>query len=155
MDPDDDFDFSDDGLDELPADALDQLETTAIHATQHQHQSRSAAPESDYGADDGDGDEVINLDDQTAAPQPATWGVAAAQPGNAPPQQYDYSYGNESHPQNGYVNQNDHGIGYGNNAYTEVMQVEEQPQRSQVDVNQLLLRIKKVCLQSDAGPTLR
>jgi hypothetical protein len=59
----DDFDFSDPDLDDLPANTLHQIEANALRATQHQ----AAVPESDYGLDDGDGDgdgdEVINLDD--------------------------------------------------------------------------------------------
>jgi hypothetical protein len=53
----DDFDFSDPDLDDLPANTLHQIEANALRATQHQ----AAVPESDYGL--GDGDEVINLDD--------------------------------------------------------------------------------------------
>jgi hypothetical protein len=53
----DDFDFSDPDLDDLPANTLHQIEANALRATQHQ----PAVPESDYGLDDGD--EVINLDD--------------------------------------------------------------------------------------------
>jgi hypothetical protein len=64
---DDEFDFSGHELDELPADQWDELETTAIQATQHatQHPVRYLVqPEDDYGGfDDDGGDEVINLDD--------------------------------------------------------------------------------------------
>jgi hypothetical protein len=54
---DDDFDFSDPDLDDLPANTLQQIEANAIRATQHP----PTAPESDYGLDDAD--EVVNLDD--------------------------------------------------------------------------------------------
>ncbi|KAF1850566.1 uncharacterized protein K460DRAFT_372785 [Cucurbitaria berberidis CBS 394.84] len=56
---DDDFDFSDHDLDDLPANELQHLEASAVRATQQQTQ---AAPESDYGLDDGE--EVVNLDDE-------------------------------------------------------------------------------------------
>ncbi|KAJ4364502.1 hypothetical protein N0V83_009097 [Neocucurbitaria cava] len=63
MDDDEDFDFSDSDLDDLPANALQHLEINALRATQHQTQQQTqAAPESDYGLDDGD--EVVNLDDE-------------------------------------------------------------------------------------------
>ncbi|KAF2654864.1 hypothetical protein K491DRAFT_599979 [Lophiostoma macrostomum CBS 122681] len=104
MDNDDDFDFSDDGLDDLPANTLQQLETTAIQATQHP--PRHGAPASDYGLDDGD--EVINLDEQSILPRAEPWPPVAQ------------------------------------HAYNDAMEVEEQPQRSQADVSQLLLRIKKL-----------
>ncbi|CAE7027938.1 hypothetical protein CFE70_004001 [Pyrenophora teres f. teres 0-1] len=66
---DDEFDFSDDEFDHLPANTLDHLEASAFRATQQQQQQHQANKthdaESDYGLDD-DGDEVVNLDD---APQ--------------------------------------------------------------------------------------
>ncbi|KAF2028366.1 hypothetical protein EK21DRAFT_69948 [Setomelanomma holmii] len=57
-----DLDFSDPDLDDLPANALQHLEATALRATQHH---TTAAPESDYGLDEGD--EVVNLDDDAGA----------------------------------------------------------------------------------------
>lgn len=122
MDDDDDFDFSDRDLDDLPANTLQQLETTAIRATQHRE---APAPESDYGLDDGD--EVINLDDAARPPQPSPWV-------NAPPQHHQH------YQQDDHQTTNVHDNGY----YSDAMEVEEQPRRSQADPNQLLLRIKKV-----------
>ncbi|KAF2639690.1 hypothetical protein P280DRAFT_428981 [Massarina eburnea CBS 473.64] len=62
---DDEFDFSGHELDGLPADELDELETTAIQATQHRERPDTQAHDSDYGFDDGE--EVINLDDAADA----------------------------------------------------------------------------------------
>ena len=117
---DDQFDFSDPDFDDLPANTLQQIEANAIRATQHQ----PAAPESDYGLDDGD--EVVNLDDGPprafdAAPQ-YTQG------------QQDYDYAN-NYEQNG-----DAGL------YQVAMDVEKQPRQSQADPGQLLSCIKKVRL---------
>ena len=112
----DDFDFSDSDLDDLPANTLHHLEENAIRATQHPPQ---AVQESDYGLDDGD--EVINLDDDDAGAANA-YSVAAPQYTQAQ-QGYDY---------------------HQNEVYQEQMEVEEQPYRSQADPNQLLSRIKKV-----------
>jgi hypothetical protein len=125
MDQDDDFDFSDDDLDHLPANTLHQLETTAIHATQQQYEA--PAPESDYGLDDGD--EVVNLNDAARPPQASSWL-------NVPQRQQHYQ-AQDSH-QDANVHVDDHGY------YNDAMEVEEQPRRSQADPNQLLLRIKKV-----------
>lgn len=111
---DDEFDFSDHDLDDLPANTLQQLETTAICATQH-HRNDSAAHGSDYGLDDGD--EVVNLDDEADAP-----GFAPAQ------QNYGYNPTNTD----------------GNALYGDAMEVEEPPRQSQADVSKLLQRIKKV-----------
>ncbi|RMZ71945.1 hypothetical protein GMOD_00009305 [Pyrenophora seminiperda CCB06] len=60
---DDEFDFSDDDLDDLPANTLDYLEANAFRATQHQA-NRTHDSQSDYGLDDGD--QVVNLDDADA-----------------------------------------------------------------------------------------
>ncbi|KAF2451021.1 hypothetical protein P171DRAFT_349615 [Karstenula rhodostoma CBS 690.94] len=120
---DDDFDFSDADLDGLPANTLQQLETTAIRATQQQqsHLDNAAVHEDDsayYGFDHGDEDEVVNLDDDRGAPHfpnnDAT-GYQATQPDNAATAQY-------------------HGA----------VEVEEVPRQSQVDVRRLLERIKKL-----------
>ncbi|KAF2713208.1 hypothetical protein K504DRAFT_498024 [Pleomassaria siparia CBS 279.74] len=128
MDQDDDFDFSDDDLDDLPANALQQLETTAIRATQHQERQH---PESDYGLDEGDeGDQVINLDDAAGAPQASPWMNVASQ-----------YQPNHNHQLNPHYN----AIGDGNSFYNGTIEAEEQqPRRSQADSNQLLLRIKKL-----------
>ncbi|KAF2262147.1 hypothetical protein CC78DRAFT_535031 [Lojkania enalia] len=118
MDEDDDFSFSDHDLDDLPANALQQLETTAILSTQ---QPASAfPPESGYGLDDAD--EVINLDDEAAAP----------------PQQPH---------RNQHQRQHQHSDPRGGHGYHGAAEAEEDPMmppRSQVDINQLLLRIKKL-----------
>jgi hypothetical protein len=113
----DNFDFSDPDFDDLPANTLLQIESNAIRATQHQ----PAAPESDYGLDDGD--EVVNLDDGPprafeAAPQ-YTQG------------RQDYAYA-------------DHYAQAGNALYQDDMDVEEPPRQSQADPGALLSRIKKV-----------
>ena len=132
MDNDDEFDFSDDGLDDLPANTLQQLEAHAIQATHHP--GHHDAPASDYGLED-DGDEVINLDEQTIVPQAATesW-VSAEAPHFAQPPQHEHDYNQDD--ANGYED--------ANGAYDYAMEVEEQPRRSQADVNTLLMRIKKV-----------
>ena len=84
-----------------------------------------------------DGDEVINLDEQSILPQAEPWAPVAQHQFAQPAQQ----------PQ-AYTQQNDieyaHAYGNDEGAYNDAMEVEEQPQRSQADVNQLLLRIKKV-----------
>ena len=120
---DDEFDFSDHDLDDLPANTIEQFEAAAIRATQ-QPQPRRAA--SDYGLDDGD--EVINLDDED--------GFAPGQQGRGhdPYDTYDaydaYAGGTA--------------IEESNNNHDERMQVVEPPPRSQADPDQLLSRIKKV-----------
>ncbi|KAH7072219.1 hypothetical protein BKA63DRAFT_65103 [Paraphoma chrysanthemicola] len=114
-----DFDFSDAELDDLPAHALQHLEASAVRATQHHaHSQRAlAAPESDYGLDDGD--EVVNLDDDDAAA-----------PRYTPPRQpYDYARHGDEQP-GAHV--------------ADDMDVDEQPRRSQADATQLLSRIKKL-----------
>ena len=79
---DDDFFDDDDGLDDLPANTLQELETRAFQATQHHtitaaNQKQSS---SDYGLGDGDGEEeVIDLD---APPQANV--VTARQPSQPP-----------------------------------------------------------------------
>jgi hypothetical protein len=115
----DDFDFSDSDLDDLPANTLLHLEENAIRATQ---QPPHPAPESDYGLDDGD--EVVNLDDDDAGP-PHAYHVAAPQYTQPPPSQDYHAHGPDER-------------------YEPPMDVEEQPYRSQADPGQLLSRIKKV-----------
>jgi hypothetical protein len=112
------FDFSDSDLDDLPANTLHHLEANAIRATQH---PPDAAPESDYGLEDGD--EVINLDDDDAGAANA-YSVAAPQYTQGQ-QGFDYQNGDDQ-------------------VYQGQMEVEEQPYRSQADAGQLLSRIKKV-----------
>ncbi|KAF2109982.1 hypothetical protein BDV96DRAFT_651548 [Lophiotrema nucula] len=119
MDEDDDFDFSDPDLDDLPANALHQLETTALLSTQHPVQSLAAGPDSDYGDDEGD--TVINLDDETEAPQ----ALPVAPPRYAPQQ---------------YPARQQHG---NNNGYAGSMELEP-PRKSQADPDSLLGRIKKL-----------
>lgn len=80
----DDFDFSDSDLDDLPANTLHHLEANAIRATQ---QPALSAAESDYGLDDGE--EVINLDDDDTGPTHAYNNVAAPQ---YTPAQEEYTY---------------------------------------------------------------
>lgn len=139
---DDDFDFSDHDLDDLPANTIEQFEAAAIRATQHprtqaqsqtqtqtqpQTQRQHAAPGSDYGLDDGD--EVINLDHED--------GFAQGQHGHAhdPYDTYD-SY--DAYEEGTTIDE-------GNNTYehTHVIEPPRQPQ-SQADPDQLLSRIKKV-----------
>jgi hypothetical protein len=115
----DDFDFSDSDLDDLPANTLLHLEENAIRATQ---QPPRPAPESDYGLDDGD--EVVNLDDDDAG-QAHAYRVAAPQY-TQPPEAYDYHASDHDAP------------------YAPQMDVDEPPYRSQADPSQLLSRIKKV-----------
>lgn len=121
----DDFDFSDHDLDDLPANALHHLEASAIRATQIQPQPQSrTAPESDYGLDDGD--EVVNLDDTGPSPYPHAHAPAHTHHGTS------YALP-ESHHR--------HEPPFGDQ-----MEVEEPPRRSQPDPAQLLQRIKKVAL---------
>ncbi|KAL5449739.1 hypothetical protein PMIN06_005819 [Paraphaeosphaeria minitans] len=121
MDDDDgDFDFSDADLDDLPANTLQQLETTAIRATQ-QPQIDAVVHEEDsayYGFDDGDEDEVVNLDDDRGAPHFPNQHANGYQP---------------TQPDNG-----------ANVQYDGAMEAEELPRQSQVDVGKLLERIKKL-----------
>jgi hypothetical protein len=120
----DDFDFSDSDLDDLPAKTLHNLEASAIRATQHQ---APPAPESDYGLDDGD--EVVNLDDDDAGPPHAFTANAAPQCAHAQQQAYDYT-----HTHNG-----------DSTLDPDQMEVEQEPpRRSQADPSMLLTRIKKV-----------
>jgi hypothetical protein len=66
----DDF-FSDDGLDNLPHDALTELENNAIHFTQAQHPAHlTAPPSSDYGDDfeDDDLDDAVVIDESRSTP---------------------------------------------------------------------------------------
>ena len=55
------YGFSDDELDDLPINTLCELEATAIRSTQYQ---KPASPAQDYYVD---GDEVVNLDDESVA----------------------------------------------------------------------------------------
>jgi hypothetical protein len=121
----DDFDFSDSDLDDLPANTLHNLEASAIRATQRQ---APPAPESDYGLDDGD--EVVNLDDDDAGPRHACTAIAAPQYAHAQQQAYDYT-----NTPNGGDDTLD----------PDQMEVEQEPpRRSQADPSMLLTRIKKV-----------
>ena len=126
---DDEFDFSDHDLDDLPSNTFQQFEAEAIRATQQQQQQQQqqtgrAAPESDYGLDDGD--EVINLDDADGFVQ----GHQAR--GHGPYDTHDtfdaYEEGTTIDESNNY----------------EHVHVLEPPRRSQADPDQLLSRIKKV-----------
>ncbi|KAF2623243.1 hypothetical protein BU25DRAFT_401073 [Macroventuria anomochaeta] len=123
---DDEFDFSDHDLDNLPANTIEQFEAAAIQATQQQQQqqTRHAALESDYGLDDGD--EVINLDDED--------GFAPGQQGrgHAPYDTYD-TY--DAYEEGTTI---DEGSRYEN------VHVVQQPRQSQADPDQLLSRIKKL-----------
>ncbi|KAL5373282.1 hypothetical protein DPSP01_012854 [Paraphaeosphaeria sporulosa] len=116
---DDDFDFSDADLDHLPANTLQQLETTALRATQPQHHAVVPADDSAYyGFDDGDEDQVVNLDDDRGAPRFPNTHAEAYQP-----------------------TQPDHGASA---QYDGAVDVDELPRQSQVDVGKLLERIKKL-----------
>ena len=120
---DDEFDFSDADLDDLPANTLQQLETTAIRATQQQNDIIVDEEDSAYyGFDDGDEDEVVNLDDD-----------APHLPSNI---------NNNNHVHGYQTTQPDNGVDNG------AMEVEELPRQSQIDVGKLLERIKKVRLHT-------
>jgi hypothetical protein len=126
-----DYDFSDSDLDDLPANTLLHLEANAIRATQ---QPARAAPESDYGLDDGD--EVINLDDDddddfSQAQQAHGYNSNSTSSSNR---------NNKNKTNNNNNNISSHAL------YGEQMQVEELPRPSQADAGQLLSRIKKVGL---------
>jgi len=114
-DDDDEFDFSDDDFDDLPANTLDHLEASAFRATQHQANKNESIrdAESDYGLDEGD--QVVNLDHGPRYTQPQ-------------PQQ-DYAYHDGAYHDDEYGMQVD----------------EQPLRPSQAaDTNQLLERIKKV-----------
>ncbi|KAF2844305.1 hypothetical protein T440DRAFT_523596 [Plenodomus tracheiphilus IPT5] len=140
---DDDFDFSDPDLDDLPANTLQHLEASAIRATQHQHQHyANADPESDYGLDDGD--EVINLND-TAAPPHTSPRVANA--AAAPPLQYTFTKSQQCEYDIQYHEQfAEHAFDQRDDPHQDYNGAEnaELPYRSQADPTQLLQRIKKL-----------
>ncbi|KAJ4350871.1 hypothetical protein N0V95_004370 [Ascochyta clinopodiicola] len=129
-DDDDDFDFSDHDLDDLPANTIQQFEAEAIRATQQQQQTqqqtRHAAPESDYGLDDGDA--VVNLDDADSFPQ------AQHTEAHDPYDTYDTydAYDTTIDESHDHVHAHNH------------VQAVEQPRQSQADPDQLLSRIKKL-----------
>jgi hypothetical protein len=128
---DDDFDFSDHDLDDLPANTIEQFEAAAILATQQQT-TQHAASESDYGLDDGD--EVINLDDQDRFAQAQQ---GRAHDSHATYDAYDaYEEGTTIDEGNTYQHEHEH--------EHEHMQLVEPPRQSQADPDQLLSRIKKV-----------
>jgi hypothetical protein len=139
---DDEFDFSDDDLDDLPANTLQHLEASAIRATQHQ---ATAAPDSDYGLDDGD--EVINLDDAPGPHDASPWVTAN---GHAPQYTQPVEEYHDDHDQN--YDHDHHVDDQLDNYHTEV---EEPPRKSQADPNQLLQRIKKVRCASQGLRKLR
>lgn len=122
----DEFGFDDDGLDDLPAHALQQLEFTAIRATQAHADATPAPAESDYGDDDDD-DEVVDLREEDAVPQASTWVDAS----NGAPRQHNRHHLNHSYARD-------------NGSQNDAMDLDEPPQRSQADAQQLLLRVKKV-----------
>ncbi|KAF2747869.1 hypothetical protein M011DRAFT_467459 [Sporormia fimetaria CBS 119925] len=139
---DDEYDFDDDGLDALPDDALQHLETQAIRATQQQAQyyehdgpefSHTRAQESDYGvADEGDDGEVYDLNNDIDAGGPTHWGAA-------PPQGFTENAQAIPETVNAVASQARY-LGVPHDA----MEVDEPPRRSQADPNQLLERIKKL-----------
>ena len=132
---DDDFDFSDHDLDDLPANAIEQFEAAAILATQQQT-TQHAASESDYGLDDGD--EVINLDDEDGFAQAHQ---DRAHDSHATYDAYDaYEEGTTIDEGNTYQHDHDHEHGHEH----EHVQLVEPPRQSQADPDQLLSRIKKV-----------
>lgn len=118
---DDEFDFSDHDLDDLPANTIEQFEAAAIRATQ---QPQTGRAESDYGLDDGD--EVINLDDEDGFAQ----GQQAR--GHDP---YDTHDTYDAYNEGTTIDESNH---------YEHTQVVEPPRQSQADPDQLLARIKKV-----------
>ncbi|KAJ4287760.1 hypothetical protein N0V90_012464 [Kalmusia sp. IMI 367209] len=119
---DDEFNFSDHDFDDLPANTLQQLETAAIRATQHHDPAVAGEDSAYYGPDDdGEEDEVVNLDDPRGASHFANGN------GNGNP---DYEAGQENNR--------------GDVRYSEAMEVEAPPRQSQVDVGRLLERIKKL-----------
>ncbi|KAJ4321607.1 hypothetical protein N0V94_002806 [Neodidymelliopsis sp. IMI 364377] len=120
---DDDFDFSDHDLDDLPANTFQQIEAEAIRATQQQ-QTRHASPESDYGLDDGD--EVINLDDED------------------PYETHDIYDTRDTHHAHDYDTTIDEGNEHDHDHDHENIQVEQRPRQSQADPDQLLSRIMKL-----------
>jgi hypothetical protein len=117
---DEDFDFSDSDLDDLPANTLQHLEANAVRATQQQ---APAAPESDYGLDEGE--EVVNLDDDDGPAH--AYSVPAPQYLQPQPEYRDAEVDDGGHE-----------------LHEDQMEVEGQPRPSQADPSQLLSRIKKV-----------
>ncbi|KAF1976634.1 hypothetical protein BU23DRAFT_578523 [Bimuria novae-zelandiae CBS 107.79] len=132
---DDEFDFSDADLDDLPANTLDQLETRAFRATQQQVQIQgheAVVDEEDFsyfGFDDGDEDEVVNLDDTRGA---SHFADHAGNHGVTGPHN-EYRAAQAAPQGNGRSVQ-----------YDGAMEVDQAPQQSQVDVGRLLERIKKL-----------
>lgn len=123
---DNDFGFSDHDLDDLPANAIEQFEAAAIRATQQPPPTANAAPESDYGLDDGD--EVVNLDDAAEFAQG--------------PRGHD-SYGGAYEAYEAYE-AFDEGTTIDEGNTHEHVQTVPAPRPSQADPDQLLARIKKV-----------
>lgn len=120
---DDDFDFSDSDLDDLPANTLQQLETTAILATQRQPDHRGALHDEEI-AFDGlfdvvDDDEVWDPRD---TPYPADSLDSAGNPRNV------------LHP----------------TQRIPAVTPDSAPVQSQADVGKLLERIRKVNLATNA-----
>ncbi|KAF2193101.1 hypothetical protein K469DRAFT_619659 [Zopfia rhizophila CBS 207.26] len=169
MDEDDDFDFSDHDLDDLPANTLQQLETTAIQSTQHQPNpavpgfspannrntgfqnncsrannplpySTNAAPQPP-SSDYGldDGDEIINLD-EASVPMGNEYESNEAQFAQIP--KGNSQWAPDAVPQFTPPPLNEYG--HQNDLYGDAMEVEEQPRRSQIDTNSLLARIRKL-----------
>lgn len=158
---DDDFGFDDDDLDDLPANALEHLEANALRATQ---QSRPQPPphpvqESDYGLDDSE--EVVNLNDASGLPRASPWVVTVPVSHHTQPQRedthdYDYDY-QQNGDNDGYNDKKNNYAAVGPDDYDQggagahsqtlhqhFVNVQELPQPSQADPNQLLQRIKKV-----------
>lgn len=117
----DEFDFDDDPLDALPANALDELERDALLSTQcpgttsiwQQNVLQRAPagivrPPSDYGFGDDDDDDIINLDEQPLEVQRAydSWSqhqrIVDLVP-TAPGQEIDNVREAEGHPRVGIV----------------------------------------------------
>ncbi|KAJ4377157.1 hypothetical protein N0V86_006598 [Didymella sp. IMI 355093] len=122
---DDEFDFSDHDLDDLPTNTIEQFEAAAIRATQQpQPQTQTQRAESDYGIDDGD--EVVNLDDDAA--------YAQGQQGRGR-DPYDTYDAHDAYDEGTTIDES--------NSY-EFVQTVEPPRRSQADPDQLLTRIRKL-----------
>lgn len=132
---DDDFDFSDHDLDDLPANAIEQFEAAAIRATQQpqQQQTGVAAPESDYGLDDGD--EVVNLDDED--------GFARGQQDRTH-DPYDTHNAHDAYDAHDAHDAYDEGTTIDESNLHEHTPATQPPRQSQADLDQLLVRIQKV-----------
>jgi len=108
--------FSDDDLDDLPFNALAELENNAILSTQaantHPPRKPVAAPSSDYGDDfdDEDLDDAVIIDESRSTPSTTrnVAGPTLQRPQNTQPTGSKSSYGNPQRPVLQAIRERDH-----------------------------------------------